>query len=411
MAFLKTWRLSWQLDKHKSQLLYFWQKKSTVTNTTLWTSVFATYGLTFPFSCSRKCLHVSIYILLKQNSIPAASSPKPPQVFQASRPSPASERSPLSQLSLISWDQLVIAADKWLRGQGSCGESLYQAERPRGRRPGNAGVRLPSYWPFTQLSAGNGLLREDLRLARRDATFKRPKKKKRQQCPDTDSGCSIKPSWTDRVQQLTSVFSRKQNKQETYLGGIAVDSCGVSKYADKKQKWCNRNRRRHRNPSLQLRGCTAEELRLRPLQTALTESWNNSPDRNKIGENNHDHRTELIPSKSLHYRQDTHLVTSITIAHRLPRQLVSSSSHFSAPSHAALNINSADNCLETVSAETRCTEQLKDIGPSSKTTGGHDKQREGDRTKVPATVILWLWNFSLQISTFPDPDFTDASAY
>lgn len=237
------------------------------------------------------------------------------------------------------------------------------------------------------------------------------KKKKRQQCPDTDSGCSIKPSWTDRVQQLTSVFSRKQNKQETYLGGIAVDSCGVSKYADKKQKWCNRNRRRHRNPSLQLRGCTAEELRLRPLQTALTESWNNSPDRNKIGENNHDHRTELIPSKSLHYRQDTHLVTSITIAHRVPRQLVSSSSHFSAPSHAALNINSADNCLETVSAETGCTEQLKDIGPSSKTTGGHDKRRKGDRTKVSATVILWLQNFSLQISTFPDPDFTDASAY
>ena len=196
------------------------------------------------------------------------------------------------------------------------------------------------------------------------------KGEKRQQWPDTDSGCSFKPSWTDRGQQLTSVFSWKQNKQETYLGGIAVDGCGVSIYADKKQKWCNRNRRRHRNLSLQLRGCTAEEVRLRPLQTALTESWNNSPGRNKIAENNDDHRTELIPSKSLHYRQDTHLVISVTIAHWLPRQLMSSSSHFSPPSHAALNINSADNCLETVSAETQCTEQLKDVGPSSKTAGG-----------------------------------------
>lgn len=127
------------------------------------------------------------------------------------------------------------------------------------------------------------------------------KRKRRQQRPDTDAGCSVKPSWTDRGQQLTSVLLWKQNKQETYLGGIAVDGCGVSKYTDKKQKWCNRNSRRHRNPSLQLRGCTAEELKLRPLQTALTESWKNSPGRNKIAENSHDHRTELIPSKSLHY--------------------------------------------------------------------------------------------------------------
>lgn len=83
-------------------------------------------------------------------------------------------------------------------------------------------------------------------------------------------------------------------------------------------------------------------------------------------------RTQLIPSRSLHYRQHTHthLVTSVTIARWLPRQLMSSSSHFSPPSHAALNINSADNRLETVSAETPCTEQLKDTGPSSKTTAG-----------------------------------------
>lgn len=77
MAFLKTWHLSWQLDKRTYRLLYFWQKESTVTNTTLQTSIFATYGLSFPFSCFRKRLHVSIYILLKQNSIPAASPPTP----------------------------------------------------------------------------------------------------------------------------------------------------------------------------------------------------------------------------------------------------------------------------------------------------------------------------------------------
>lgn len=49
-------------------------------------------------------------------------------------------------------------------------------------------------------------------------------------------------------------------------------------------------------------------------------------------------RQERIPSKPLHCRQDTHLVTSVTISCWPPRQLCSSS-HFSPPSHAALNIN------------------------------------------------------------------------
>lgn len=296
MAFLKIRHLSWQLDKRNYRLLYFWQEKSTITNTTLWASIFATYGLSFPFSCSRKCLRVSIYILLKQNSIPAVSPPRP--VFQASGPSPASERSPLSQLSLISGDQLVIAADKWLRGLGSCGESWYQAKCNRtqaGKHWSKASKLLTFHAGIGRQWASPG----ESQVSKKRCNFQ--KRKRRQQRPDTDAGCSVKPSWTDRGQQLTSVLLWKQNKQETYLGGIAVDGCGVSKYTDKKQKWCNRNSRRHRNPSLQLRGCTAEELKLRPLQTALTESWKNSPGRNKIAENSHDHRTELIPSKSLHY--------------------------------------------------------------------------------------------------------------
>lgn len=74
---------------------------------------------------------------------------------------------------------------------------------------------------------------EDLRLARRNATFKRAKN---DSSGLTHSGCNVKPSWTDRGQRLTHVFSRKQNKQGKYLGGIAVHGCGVSKYADKKQK-------------------------------------------------------------------------------------------------------------------------------------------------------------------------------
>lgn len=142
---------------------------------------------------------------------------------------------PLSQLSLISWDQLVTAANKWFRGQGSCGESLCQAECTTGHSPGNSGARLPSYWPFMQLFVDNGLLWTYLRQAKRNATFKR-EKKIQQQWPDTDKR-SMQPFWTDRGQQLTSVCSRKQNKQEAYLGGTAVDGCGVSKYADKKQKW------------------------------------------------------------------------------------------------------------------------------------------------------------------------------
>lgn len=253
----------------------------------------------------------------------------------------------------------------------------------------------------------NGLLWEDLRLARRDGTFKREKKSS---SGLTDSVCSIKPSWTDRGQQLTSVFSGKQNERPC-LGGIAVDGCGVSEYTDKKQKWCNRNNLRHRNPSLQLRGCRAEELSLIPMQTALTESWNNSPGRNKTAENKHHHRTDLIPSKSLHYRQDSHLVTSLTTARCLPRQLMSSSSHFSLLSHAALNINSADNCLETVSARHGAPNSSRTLGTQrAQVVNLHDKQKKGDRTKVSATLILWLGNFNLQISTFPDPDFTEASA-
>lgn len=137
------------------------------------------YGLNFPFPCSRKRLHVSIYIFLKQHSVPAASLPSLP-VFQASRlwDQPCQWKMPLSQLSLISWDQLVIAADKWLRGQGSCGESLCQAEGTTGHSPGNSGARLPSYWPFMQLVVDNGLFRKYLRQAIRDVTFKSEKTQK-----------------------------------------------------------------------------------------------------------------------------------------------------------------------------------------------------------------------------------------
>lgn len=171
------------------------------------------YGLIFPFPSSRKCLHVSIYIFLKQNANPAASPPSLP-VFQASRlwDQPCQWKMPLSQLSLISWDQLVTAANKWLRGQGSCGESLCQAECTTGHSPGNSGARLPSYWPLMQSFVDNGLLWKYLRQVKRDATFKREKKNIQQQWPDTDE-CSSQPSRTDRGQQLTSVCSRKQNKR------------------------------------------------------------------------------------------------------------------------------------------------------------------------------------------------------
>lgn len=78
----------------------------------------------------------------------------------------ASERC-LSQLSLLSWDQLVTAADKWLRGQRSCRESLCQAECTKGHSPGNSGARLPSYCPFMQLFVNNGLLWKYLRQAKK----------------------------------------------------------------------------------------------------------------------------------------------------------------------------------------------------------------------------------------------------
>lgn len=290
------------------------------------------YGLIFPFPSSRKCLHVSIYIFLKQNANPAASPPSLP-VFQASRlwDQPCQWKMPLSHLSLISWDQLVTAANKWLRGQGSCGESLCQAECTTGHSPGNSGARLPSYWPFMQSFVDNGLLWKYLRQVKRDATFKREKKI-----------YTTAVAWHRRVQQPTfpdwqrpATYIRLLTKaeQEAYLGSTAVDGCGVSKYADKKQKW-----RTGTVTETQIYSCYAAQLRLRSWQAALTESCNNSPGRSKVAENNHDPKTKQIPSKPLDYRQDAHLVTSVTITYWLPRQL-RSSSHFSPPSHAALNIN------------------------------------------------------------------------
>lgn len=355
----------------------------------------------FSLSCSRKCLRLSIYILLKQNSIPAASLPSPS--LSGKRPHPASERLTLSQLSLISWDQLVIAADTWLRGQRSCREPLYEPECMTGRRLGNAGARLPSFHASMgkQWASLGGS-----QVSKKRCNFQKGKKKKKQQWPDTDSGCSVKPSWTDRGQWFTSVFSGKQNKRP-YLGGIAVDGCGVSTLIKSRSDATGTTS----DPSLQLRGCTTEELILRPMHTALTESWNNSPGRTKIAENKHHHRTELIPPKSLYYRQDTHLVTSLTIAHCLPRQLMSSRSHFSLLSHAALNINSADNCLETVSARHSALNSSRTLAPQrQQVVNLHDKQKKGGRTKVSAMVKLWLGNFSFQISAFPDPDFTEAFA-
>lgn len=56
------------------------------------------------------------------------------------------------------------------------------------------------------------------------------------------------------------------------------------------------------------------QLRLRPCQAALTESFNNCQGRSKVAENNNDPKTEQIPSKPLHSRQDVHLVTSVTTA-------------------------------------------------------------------------------------------------
>lgn len=66
--------------------------------------------------------------------------------------------------------------------------------------------------------------------------------------------------------------------------------------------------------------------------------------------------------------------------------------------------------METVSAETQSTAQLKDVGSSSKSTGGQFAwQAETEETK--SLLRLWLGNFCLEISTFPDPYFRESSAF
>lgn len=142
---------------------------------------------------------------------------------------------------------------------------------------------------------------------KKNATFKRGEKTQ-QQWPDTDRECSFQPFWTDRGQQLTSVCSQKQNKQEVYLGSkqmaVVWARTPIKSRSDATGKVTE----------TQMYDYDVAQLRLRPWQAALTESFNNCQGRSKVAENNNDPKTEQIPSKPLHSRQDVHLVTSVTTA-------------------------------------------------------------------------------------------------
>lgn len=157
-----------------------------------------------------------------------------PSVKQ-SRPSPATEGS-LAPSSAPCWGQPAPAVH---RGWGRPNAKWNAGESRR-----NAGECLHA----TDLSCRH------LRASLGGTQISRNKHKGRKEGKkDPGSGRICQTLLTWQRPAVYICFSQKQNKWEMCLGGKEVGRHSMNKHIDKKEKWCNRNSPRHRNPCLQLR--------------------------------------------------------------------------------------------------------------------------------------------------------------
>lgn len=223
-------------------------------------------------------------------------------------------------------------------------------------------------------------------------------KKIQQQWPDKDPECSIQHSWTDRGQQLTSICSQKQDKQELYLGSTAVGGCGVRQHTDKKQKWRHGNS--HRNPNLWLGRCTAEVKTM-----AGCSHW----ELKQFSRQEQSSRKQTWPQDRINSTKSTTMLQAGCT-------LSDSSYHYLLTGQAALLKQPFQSTF------THCTKykllitvwklfqqrhgalhDSRALGPPQnlQVVNLHDKQREKG-TEPKSLLRLWLGNFCLEISTFPE---------
>lgn len=212
--------------------------------------------------------------------------------------------------------------------------------------------------------------------------------------------------WQRPATYKSSQASLFTKAEEAYLGGTAADGCGMSKYTDKKQKWPNRNS--HRNPNLWLQCCTAEVKTM-----AGCSYW----DLKQFSRQEQNSRKQPGPQDRINSTKTTTLQTGHTLSDFSYHDLLTAQAAvLKQPFQSTFTLCTKYKLLITVwklfQQRHWALHNSRTLGPpqSLQVVNLHDKQKEKG-TEPKSLRHLWLGNFCPEISTFPDPDFRESSAF